>query len=195
MNRTDYNKKHEIEKEKEKQFRYINVLTILINGYPMCDTTIQECFTLRYENRDNYSSSEKIFDLMKFRDYLRANEHLYIGDNERTNDIMNGCDRIPKFLVGKQRIRCDIDGYYYNFSELLDLFHKEFPQSVVHEVRASINTIKTREDQQINAILKINDKLDTIQKFEAQVADKLTVFAEMIDDIKLILENINAKRY
>lgn len=161
---------------------HIEILNHLISGFCLDDITLEHCSTIGYNERFVFSSVEKIYDLMKYRDYLLVNDHLYNSHHP----LMNGNDRIPRVLTNRENIY--YAGSYYTFSNLLDLLHKECPQSNIHHIRSSISLIDIRLDDHVNAILKINDKLDTIQRFQAQSTDKLIVFADMIDDIQKILE-------
>lgn len=84
----------------------------------------------------------------------------------------NGCERydmLIHFIKGYNSI--SVEKWSIYFRDIIQKFYNENPQFVV--------TIKIEK-----TINNINTKMTTMEQFQAQIIDKLTVFAEMIDELQ-----------
>jgi hypothetical protein len=99
------------------------------------------------------------------------------------NDKKNADCAFSHFLINHRSFKFNnrIDSKFKDFGDIElyfkdieDQFYKEYPQQIFNE---SISSLK--EEFKI-----VNSKLKTIEQFQAQIIDKLSVFAEMIDDIQ-----------
>ncbi len=157
-----YYRKSREEEEEDKIVTCKKILEWLCTSSRYEPATLKACIFLDAA-RDEYSVIEKVHQLMKFRDIIHTDYAKHIYHNDEISQIVQGRSSI-RYKDGCSDRRC------FTFSEFLDLFFKEYPGAVGIEINTKIDTH--------------DEKLKSIEQFQAQILDKLTVFAEILDEIQ-----------
>jgi len=158
----EYYRKSQEEEEEEKKVTCKKILEWLCSNSRFEPDTLKHCIFLD-ASRDEYSVIEKVHQLIKYRDIIHTDYIKYIYHNDEISQIVQGRAQI-RYRSGYS------NGKNICFSEFLDLFYKEYPEAM----GVALN----------NKIDIYAEKLKTVEQFQAQILDKLTVFAEMLDEIQ-----------
>lgn len=126
------------------------------------DSIIENCPFLQ-NTSCRYSMIEKVNQLIKFRDKIPIDRKKNIYHYGELPNIVQG-------YVGFNYRSGYSDSRYIYFSEFLDLFYKEYPEAANISSNSIIDTLV--------------EKTRSMEQFQAQILDKLTVFAEMIDEMQ-----------
>lgn len=156
-----YQQSREEEEEEEKIVTSKKIIDWMCNSSGRFDDQVDNCPFLK--NVCQYSVIEKVFQLIKFREKIKSDRVKHIYHNGELANFVEGYSGI-NYRAGYSNSR------YFYFSEFLDLFYKEYPGAIGFEMNTKINTHE--------------EKLKSIEQFQAQILDKLTVFAEMLDEIQ-----------
>ncbi|MES2577050.1 MAG: hypothetical protein V4589_05530 [Bacteroidota bacterium] len=136
---------------------------------PFSEITQKNC-PLTSSNCWNICFDEVISELVMYRDYLLKNKK-------------GADDTLSRYVSG-------YDNYYvkntaYKFHDILDMYYKDNPAAIP---TAATNTINNKLPLIESKLEIIESKLKTMEQFQAQILDKLSVFSEMIDNIQTLLE-------
>ena len=158
-----YYRKSREEEEEDKKVTCKKILEWLCSNSRFEPDTLKHCIFLDAA-RDEYSVIEKVHQLIKYRDTIHTDYAKHIYHNDEISQIVQGRTNI-RYKEGYGELRRN-----FTFSEFLDLFYKEYPEAMGVALNNKIDTYA--------------EKLKTVEQFQAQILDKLTVFAEMLDEIQ-----------
>ncbi len=145
-----------------------------LRRHPYSEETQRQCPKLSSYS-SSYSNLELMTEVLDYRDNMlkeRFSENYQYDYLKKI--IINPDD--DNFYVGEHR---------YNFKEIMEIYYRDYPEQKPNR-NNNLMMINFRSlDLKLDSL---DRKLKTMEQFQAQILDKLTVFADMIDGIQKQIE-------
>jgi hypothetical protein len=141
-----------------------------------------------------------MLELIKYREkifqYKLFSKGEEIPENSMTHYLngMYSIDIYENVRINQWSEKTEQKAKSYLFTDILNMFYKEYPEIIlsdkIEEVITNNKKVHDILDELRNDQSKLIKKVQTMEQFQAQILDKLTIFADMIDEIQSGLKTI-----